>query len=237
MKHSRTTYRRTSSIIAALLLTAAAVGVTRGDPYGVGGPDAGFFPDSSLHTYCLGFSIVAADLDEVAVWAMNNSLAPTDEPVGSPKELAAIADLVVVGHIRSVADGRVQMADSERPLSTAVFAVSVSAVLVGAQDSILNGLIYFEVLRPGKLEILELERRLPEGEVVLFLADRTSVDGVDNSSAGRPTGARLYAPYAQGFWIAGDADAVSVYVEDLAELPDGWAGLDTIPELLDSLAD
>lgn len=60
--------------------------------------------------------------------------------------------------------------------------------------------------------------------------------GVADASAGRPSGAKVFGPFPQGFWVEGQDTAVSAYVEDLAENPEGWADIDTIPELVDSLA-
>jgi hypothetical protein len=66
----------------ALTLTLAffvgCVGIVRADPFGVGPPAAGFFPDNATHTNCMTASIVDEGLVGVARWAMDNSLEPTD---------------------------------------------------------------------------------------------------------------------------------------------------------------
>lgn len=142
----------------------------------------------------------------------------------------------MVGHIRSVDDGRVLRAGTERPVKTVVFDVVVSEVLAGRGDAVKDGHLWFEVPRPTRgVAVEQYAESLPNDEVVLFLFDRTNLSGVENSNAGRPAGTKVFAPLPQGFWLGTDVFADSVWVEDLMELPEGWAGIDTIPELVASL--
>lgn len=158
------------------------------------------------------------------------------EPVSTPLELAAQADLVVLGSLESAVEGRsVAMAPGEpASLFNVVFTVEVEEVVKGDETQLTDDRVYVEVERAAYLDVADFQKALPAGQVLLFLDDRTELDAsstVINNFAGRPAESRIFTPFVQGFWLSGDGRLIGGY-EDLQANPPGWHGVTDLEDLL-----
>jgi hypothetical protein len=118
---------------------------------------------------------------------------------------------------------------------TFVLDIQVSELIRGRQQQLTDGHVYVEVPRGANTE-KALDSVLPESKVLLFLADLkgTRSHGLLNASAGRPPGARHFAPWPQGFIFArGDGSILGV--EDLGDMPDAWSRETNFDELVRSI--
>ena len=67
----------------------------------------------------------------------------------------------------------------------------------------------------------------------LFLDDRSDIDGVTPED-GRPTSAKIFAPFAQGLVFESGASYLGG-LEDLDEMPNAWTAAKTFDEFVRSL--
>lgn len=203
--------------VAVALAVVVAVSLRTGDPAGV-----------STRTRSSGSNAS----DAATLLALLRVVHYDYEPTDSPKELASLSDLVVVGHFESVEEGRVLRASSGRPQHQVVFAVSIDEVLGGRAASGSDKVVFVEVPRAPYQTVAQFKDALTTDRVLLFLDDRSDLtDDVAQNNAGRPAGAAIYAPLPQGFWIEGGDVDESVYVEDLNDYSGAWKGLATVAEI------
>jgi hypothetical protein len=131
------------------------------------------------------------------------------EPVDSPRELARMSDLVVIGRV--VAGTAV--ANEQRGFDTHL-AVHVSEVVRGDPELVLDGRI-FVVLHSVDISAIDAIQKMSGCDVLLFLT--------------RHQGA--FAPGAQGFWIQSDEGLIGVHVP-IEGSPPGWHEIASIDDLV-----
>jgi len=153
------------------------------------------------------------------------------EVVESPAELRDLADLVIIGTISDVVEGRVL--PYGRAEAQANLVIDVERVIRGIAPR--SGPVYVEVTLPSGLLVSELASAAPNGRLVLFLGDRTYLRGTTGET-GRPEGSAIYAPFAQGMVIEADQMWISGLV-DGEELPPGWQKLESFDQLVATIED
>jgi hypothetical protein len=142
------------------------------------------------------------------------------EPVDSPRKLARMSDLVVIGRV--VAGTAV--ASETRGIDTHL-AVHVSSVVRGDPDLVVDGRIFVEV-RAVDVSSIDVIQKLSGCDVFLFL----SLVGGDDAASGGESGPHFFATFAQGFWVGSEDGLAGVYVP-LGSNPPGWEGISTIYDL------
>lgn len=124
------------------------------------------------------------------------------EPATGPVDLATRSDVVVLGRIVDVREGRAfgESLEDVWLLETSVMEITVDQVIAGSMPANSEGRLYIELLRPGGLTNSRLAEAAPREPPVLLYAseidDPPKGDGfipepVLNSGAGRPTGQPL----------------------------------------------
>jgi hypothetical protein len=150
------------------------------------------------------------------------------EPADTPAALAAESDAVVTGTIVALRPGQSYAA----LWKTSVLEVRVDQVLAGDSAVVADGSVYVEV---PTFDRAPCPATVPKAYGVFFLNDRTTEPysgAILDEGAGRPAGARLTAPFVQGFLIE-DADDKLVSVWESFELmPPAWRGLDSVEDVL-----
>jgi hypothetical protein len=130
------------------------------------------------------------------------------EPVDSPRQLARMSDLVVIGRI--IAGTAVT---NERRGFDTHLAVHVSEVVRGDPELVVDGRI-FVVVHSVDVSAMDAIQKMSGCDVLLFLT--------------RHQGA--LAPSAQGFWIQSAEGLIGVHVS-IETSPPGWHGITSIDEL------
>ncbi len=137
-------------------------------------------------------------------------------PLSSPQDAVAKANLIVEGTLTDVVDGiGLTYPDplyTERQANTyATFVITVERVISGDPAKVLNGRVYATVHKSRAAEIDQLAGANPHPRIVAVLDDITNwspARGVRvNRPAAVPSSAPLYAPYTDGVWLQGAADA------------------------------
>jgi hypothetical protein len=137
-------------------------------------------------------------------------------PLASPQDAVAKANLIVEGTLTDVVDGigltYPNPLYTERQANTyATFVITVERVISGDAAKVLNGRVYATVHKSRAAEIDELAGANPHPRIVAVLDDITNwspARGVRvNRPAAVPSSAPLYAPYTDGVWLQGAADA------------------------------
>jgi hypothetical protein len=131
------------------------------------------------------------------------------EPVESPRQLAKMSDLVVIGRVVAATAVVSETRGFDSHLS-----VHVSDVVRGDPDLVVDGRIFVE-LHSVDVSAIDAIQALSGCDVLLFLTQR---DGL------------RFAPGAQGFWIQSDEGLIGVYVP-LDSSPSGWDGISSIDDL------
>jgi hypothetical protein len=124
------------------------------------------------------------------------------QPADTPAALAAEADAVVTGTIVALRPGQ-SYGTAPDDWTTSVLEVRVDQVLAGDSAVVAAGSVYIEV---PTIERAPCPATVPNAHGVFFLHTSEPYSGtILHESAGRPAGARLTAPFVQGFLIE-DAD-------------------------------
>ena len=150
------------------------------------------------------------------------------DPFDSPEAQRDAADLVVLGTITKVVPGRT-LGDG-RSRTQANLVVDVLEVVRGAAVA---DMVYVEIDLPTGVSAAELDDAAPRGRLLLFLDDRTDIDGIDGEE-GRPIDASIYAPFVQGMIIETDGTWVSG-MEDDREWGKNWHDLSSFDALVSAL--
>jgi hypothetical protein len=157
------------------------------------------------------------------------------QPADTPAALAAEADAVVTGTIVALRPGQsyASAPDSGPDWTTSVIEVRVDQLVAGDSAVVAAGSVYIEA---PTIERAPCPAPVPESYGVFFLHASEPYSGtILHEGAGRPAGARLTAPFVQGFLIE-DADDELVSVWDSFEtMPPAWHGLDSVEEVLEKL--
>ena len=147
------------------------------------------------------------------------------EPVGSPEELRTLADIVVLGRIVDVTQGRTIHGIG----SHATLVVDVEEVLAGDAALVFDDLVYVEFVESARATLADFRSRLPEGRLVLFLDDRTGIES--SGPTGRPAETSVFAPFVQGVVL----EAGQGYIggsEDIAPMGPDWTRAKTFDEFV-----
>ncbi len=174
------------------------------------------------------------------------------EPASSPSDLASRADLVVRGTIVGVEPGQAYapVPDTPARIVTSVLHVAVSKVLAGNPGLVWDGMVYVEIPHPARLYAGEDDSQgrpyysiaalVPRTEGVFFLDDRTNEpywETITDPGAGRPEGAPLMAPYAEGLLLADPVGRLVSVLVELDSMPSPWRAISTIDEVVAALSD
>jgi hypothetical protein len=149
-------------------------------------------------------------------------------PAETPAKLAARADLVAIGHIATLAQGRVT--PLTRGETTTILNVSDVRVLAGNAASVAGGTVHMEL--PFVTDVTADLKDVSDCQVVMFLEDIGSAGELGLEDL--PDGVRIFRPFVQGLWIGTDATVLGVY-EDVAHNPPGWAHIQGIQDLIESI--
>ena len=201
---------RTPSAIASLLLLAVSVGGCSGSSN---------TPASSAP------AAVACDPGRLDAFVDSIQNVTYDyEPVDTPQVQARMADLVV-GRFVGVVPGRAGRATGSQGTLT----VAVDEVLSGEADAVTDGLVFVELpMQAGDIEAAQ--RSLPATRVLLFLEDRSVIDGRD-LPGGRPPDAPIFAPFVQGVILEACPGYVSA-LEDIMGMAPAWREAATFDEFV-----
>ena len=159
------------------------------------------------------------------------------EPADTPAALAAEADAVVTGTIVALRPGQTYApAPNGGPdTTTSVLEVKVDQVVAGGSAVVADGSVYVEV---SSFEHAPCPATVPRAYGVFFLDDRTNQpysETILDKGAGRPAGARITAPFVQGFLLENpDGKLVSVW-EPFETMPRAWRGLDSVEDVVAKL--
>jgi len=136
------------------------------------------------------------------------------EPARSPQQLAEWSDLVVLGRIHSVTDGRIH-GDGVSRSTTVVVAVDVREVKKGALPPRSENRVYVEMESSYQRPASAYDKVAPRDvDALLFLtpAPATGVPGgqrIENPDAGRPNGQPLWqVTTPQGFLVGSATQGV-----------------------------
>lgn len=177
------------------------------------------------------------------------------EPADTPAELAGRVDAVVTGTIVDVKPGQFYTeGPGRRPdVATSVIEVEVEGMLRGDAGIVFEGSVYMEMGHPAfvgdgtagpegggsgrevPFDHAAFARTVPRAYGVFFLDDRTTESyspTIIDEGAGRPAGARITAPFIQGFLLEGEDGAPVSVMETFEAMPPGWHDLDSIDEIL-----
>jgi hypothetical protein len=157
------------------------------------------------------------------------------DPADTPAALAAEADAVVTGTIVALRPGQsyAPAPNSSPDWTTSVLEVRGDQVLAGNAAVVADGSVYMEV---PTLDRAPCPATVPEAYGVFFVhTSEPYSETILDEGAGRPAGARLTAPFVQGFLIENaDNTLVSVW-EPFETMPPAWHGLDSVEEVLGKL--
>lgn len=139
----------------------------------------------------------------------------------SPQGLRDDSDLVVVGRFASVTGGRAIHGIG----SHATFAVDVDRVLAGSAEYLVGGQVFLELQASGPREIErsrvdDYRENLPTGRVLVFLGDRSDVEGTGETGA--PDGAPIFALSSPMGLIMEDGGRLIGGYVDLGDAPPAW---------------
>lgn len=171
------------------------------------------------------------------------------EPSATPAALARVVDAVVAGEIEGVSAGQsyAPVAGEEPAIATSVLKVRVDRTFKGGGRAVHEGFVYLEVAHPafvgtgvedGKEVPYDREAfaaSVPRADGIFFLDDRTNEPywpTVINQGSGRPTDARLFAPYIQGFLIEDESGRLVSVMDPLGLMPPAWHGLRSVEEVV-----
>ena len=168
-------------------------------------------------------------------------------PLVSPKDAVGEADLIVEGSVTDIVEGiNLQFADpvyTERSADTyATLVVSVTRVISGDASKVQDGKVYVEVLKSRAASIGALAGANMKPNAVLVLDDitawRPSRDARVTRPGAVPSGAPLYAPYADGLWLQGPGDArmLGLHIGP-DKLPSAWGQPRTTSEVAAALTE
>ena len=160
------------------------------------------------------------------------------QPVDTPRDLASLSDVVVLGRLADVADGRqIRVSqEADRFLGHSVFKIAVDEVLAGDASMVVDGFVYVEVMRPLEVRVEDVTYGLPSaGRVVVFGEDRSEAyaeTAIDNF-AGRPSDAPILGLHPQGFVMeSADGTEVQSALDHLRHQPDAWTKIASLDDLL-----
>jgi hypothetical protein len=161
------------------------------------------------------------------------------EPADTPTHLARQADAVVTGTIVDMKAGQSYALSPERRAHGATFVleVKVDQVLAGDPAVVADGSVYVEMPNPESRDGC-LEAPVPRANGVFFLHDRTKEPysgTIRDEGAGRPAGARLTAPFVQGFLIEDARGKLVSVLDGLETMSPPWRPLDSVEEVLAEL--
>ncbi|WP_018654317.1 hypothetical protein [Actinomadura flavalba] len=155
-------------------------------------------------------------------------LEPGDyNPLRTPADARAQADLIVSGTVEKVIDGiRVTGPSSEGDTYT-TFVLKVDKVLDGDRRHVLDGRVYVAVATGTAVAPAKLSALNPRARTVAVLEDLTGWKPDPESAVQRPAGvpakARLFSPFTDGFWLQGGKDTQMFGITaQHSELPAGW---------------
>jgi hypothetical protein len=131
------------------------------------------------------------------------------EPVDSPRQLARMSDLVVIGRV--VAGTAV--VSEQRGFDTHL-SFHVSEVVRGDPNLVVDGRIFIE-LQAVDVAAIDAIQGMSGCDALLFLTQREGM---------------RFAPFVQGFWIQSDEGLIGVHVP-LDSSPSGWDGISSIDDL------
>lgn len=137
------------------------------------------------------------------------------EPPISPRALADMVDLVVVGRITAVSPGRTIGAIG----SHATLEVTVDRVLRGYSADLTDGKVYVEVVTTPIATVEAYRQFAPATRIAFFLLDRSKIAG--EGATGAPTGAKIFAPRPPGI-VLEFGGRFAVAYEDLGAMPERW---------------
>lgn len=165
------------------------------------------------------------------------------QPLASPRDALARADLVVRGTLVDVKQGVTFATDNSELASRlssddSLFVVDVSEVIARDPAAVVDGKAYVNVLT-GEVSAGSLARANPRAEVVAaaFELPAEPMPRVRYVRPGsRPANAPLIGAFLDGVWLQGEADA-SMYglYFTREELPSAWASPTTLREYADRL--
>jgi hypothetical protein len=135
----------------------------------------------------------------------------------SPQDLRDDSNLVVVGRFASVTQGRT--IEGIGPHAT--LTIDVEQTLVGSAESVVNGQIFLELVTSAGGSVADYRERLPAGRVLLFLDDRSDIEG--KGPTGAPDGAPIFALASPLGLILEDGGQLVGGYEDLGGAPPAWA--------------
>jgi hypothetical protein len=166
-------------------------------------------------------------------------------PLASPKDAVTKADLVVEGTLTAVADGIAlrfpQGAVTQQHANTYMtLVVAVDRVISGNPAKVVDGKVYLAVVRNATVGIDKLAALTGRPRIVAVLDDITTWTPVKNVAVVRPaavpSGASLYAPYSDGFWLQDTGDpamrGLHAHPEQLAP---AWRGVRTLDDVAAAL--
>ena len=166
-------------------------------------------------------------------------------PLASPQDAVGKANLIVEGTLTDVVDGigltYPNPLYTERQANTyATFVITVERVISGDPAKVRNGRVYATVYKSRAAEIDQLAGANPHPRIVAVLDDTTNwspAPGVRvNRPAAVPSSAPLYAPYTDGIWLQGPADAQMYGLHaDPHELAAPWGRPKTVSQFSTAL--
>jgi hypothetical protein len=166
-------------------------------------------------------------------------------PLASPEDALAKADLVVEGTLTSVIEGislrfPEVVVTQQHANSYMTLVVTVDRVVSGDPAKVVDGRVYLAVLRNATVSIDELAALNGRPRLVAVLDDISTWTPAKSVQvvrpAAMPSGAPLYAPYSDGFWLQDAADpamrGLHAHPEQLAP---SWGGVRTVDEVAATL--
>ncbi len=149
------------------------------------------------------------------------------------------ADAVVTGTIVDMKPGQsyAPTPESQEQTPTFVLEVKVDQVLAGDRGVVADGSVYVEMPNPASRDAC-LDAPVPSADGVFFLDDRTNEpywDTIIDEGAGRPAGARITAPFVQGFLIEDPRGKLVSVLDGLETMSPTWRDLDSVEEVLAEL--
>lgn len=161
-------------------------------------------------------------------------------PFGNPRALMGNMDVVVVGDVVDVAEGRVEGELDDGPWHNVVVTLEVKRKIKAAPGDITDGRLYLELHRPDEMQVEAFRDVFPPGTqmtVFGFEASDQVMGPVTDEFAGRPEGTRLFAPSPEGFFLGAAGRLVPVYM-DQSELRDmGWPNIEDVEDLVAALSE
>lgn len=138
------------------------------------------------------------------------------EPLSTPEEAAAIADLVARGTLVSVVQGRDLIVEADNPsvdVRSIVVGVRLDEVYAGSLGKEGDGIAYIQLPKSPLSSIGDYREALPTGtEAALYLTLLPQEDPLyRDDEAGRPKGQRIWVPISpQGLVLADGAQSVEL---------------------------